>query len=84
MWKTEFVDRMKSSKKVEDLRMKAQGQGRRKVDRLKPDRKFTAKSHWQEPAVEPRQNSFVGGSKRGKNSREQPLLTEIVRRREEQ
>ena len=29
---------------------------KRKVERVKPERKFTAKSHWQEPTVEPRQN----------------------------
>ena len=58
--------------------------GKRKVERLKPERKFTAKSHWQEPAVEPRQNPFIGSSKQGKNSRERPLLIKIVRTREEQ
>ena len=57
---------------------------KRKVERVKPERKFTAKSHWQKPAVEPRQNPFVGGGKRRKNSRERPLLIKIPRRREEQ
>ena len=69
------------SKGYEDEGLRAR---KRKAERVKPERKFTAKSNCQEPAVEPRQNPFVGGCKRGKNSRERPLLIKIVRTREEQ
>ena len=86
---------MKKKKKQDGRRKEIQQESRgfedeglrtrkRKVERVKPERKFTAKSHWQEPAVEPRQNLFVGGGKRGKNSRERPLSIKILRRREEQ